>query len=98
MKLGPQRYDMREYVELTKDIQFINEHCDVRQVLIINRAGKNGGIKIAKKSEGADFVRREFINVLSKLKRVHKKRQFLEKDGNYRLVFGEEKDLLEILK
>ena len=96
--LGSKRYDMKEYSDLTKDIQFINEHCDVRQVLIINRAGSKGGIKIAKKSEGADYVRREFIHILKKLKRNHTKRKFLEKDGNFRLVFQEEKEILEILK
>ena len=96
--LGSKRYQMKEYADLTKDIQVINEHLDIRQVLIISRAGHNGGIKIAKKSEAYESLKSEFIHILKKLKRTHKKRKFLENDGQYRLVMKEEKEIMEILK
>ena len=96
--IGARRWDMKEYADLTKDVQVINEHLDIRQVLIISRAGANGGIKIAKKSEAFDSLKSEFIHILKKLKRTHLKRKFLENDGQYRLVIKEEKEMMEILK
>ena len=96
--LGAKRYSMKEYADLTKDVQVINEHLDIRQVLIISRSGANGGIKIAKKSEAFESLKSEFIHILKKLKRTHLKRKFLENDGQYRLVIKEEKEMMEILK
>lgn len=85
--LGDKRYKMKEYADLTAECLFINEHCDVRQVLIISRSGTNGGIKIAKKSEAAIHLEREQKQILKKYDRWHIKRRFLEKDGNYRFLF-----------
>ena len=96
--VGERRYSMKEYADLTKDVQVINEHLDIRQVLIISRSGTNGGIKVAKKSEAFDSLKSEFIHILKKLKRTHLKRKFLENDGQYRLVISEEKEMMEILK
>lgn len=96
--LGPKRQSISGYISISKDSQINNEHCDIRQVLICSVGGRNGGYWIASKEDGHQAVRSEFISILSALKRVHLKRKFLEKDGNYRMVFAEEKDIMEILK
>ena len=97
--LGKMRHNLSAYVAMTNDITTINEHCDIRQILIANTSGKGGGIFAATEDEAFDVINNEMILNKKKFARTNKKRKFLRNNRQYRLILdGHEKETMDILK
>lgn len=76
---------------LTKDIRAINNSDEIQKVII--SSGK--GIKIANEVEWEMYIRSEYKSVFSKLKRVRRKEKKGLLNGQKRLVFDSERDIIE---
>lgn len=76
---------------LTKDIRAINNSDEIQKVII--SSGK--GIKIANEAEWEIYIRSEYKSVFSKLKRVRRKERKGLLNGQKRLVFDSERDIIE---
>ena len=84
-------HDSSARMQLTKDIQIIN-NSDVIQKVIISCSK---GIKIASNEEFARYINAEFAAVFRKLARTRKKAKKAGLDGQMRLVLGRERDTIE---
>lgn len=76
---------------MTADIRAINDSADVEKVIISG----SRGVKIATKEEWRAAVKREYISVFKKLKRIRQKERKGLMDGQSRFVFKEERDVIE---
>lgn len=98
-RMGKARHNLSQYVAMTNDITVINEHCDIRQILIGNVSGKGGGIFAATEDEAFNLIKSEMILNKKRFARTNKKRKFLKNNGQYRLILdGHEKETMDILK
>ena len=76
---------------LTKDIRTINNSDEIQRVII--SSGK--GIKIANEAEWEMYIKSEYKSVFSKLKRVRRKERKGLLNGQTRLVFDTERDIID---
>lgn len=78
---------------LTHDLQVIKENPTINRILITSRKG----IKIAKTKEEADeYLEREKIETLSRLKRYFIQSKQYGLDNQTQIVFNAEKDTIEV--
>lgn len=76
---------------MTKDIQVINK-SDVIQKIIISGAR---GVKLANKEEARAYIAGKFSAVFHSLERVRKLERKAGLDGQTRLIFGRERDIIK---
>lgn len=78
---------------LTHDLQVIKENPTINRILITSRKG----IKIAKtKEEANEYLEREKIETLSRLKRYFIQSKQYGLDNQTQIVFNAEKDTIEV--
>lgn len=85
-------HNTKERHLMTKDIRAINE-SDVIQKVIISNPSK--GVKIATAEEWQECIKREYISVFKRLKRIRTKERKGLLNGQTRLVFKSERDTIE---
>lgn len=85
-------HNTRERHLMTKDIRVINDSDVIQKVIISN---PNRGIKIATEAEWQECIKREYISVFNKLKRIRKKERKGALNNQTRLVFKSERDTIE---
>lgn len=78
---------------LTHDLQVIKENPTINRIIITSRKG----IKIAKtKEEANEYLEREKIETLSRLKRYFIQSKQYGLDNQTQIVFNAEKDTIEV--
>lgn len=92
------RHNWTEYAQLTKDIRFINQHGEIRQILIGSQGGHSGGIWTLRVGEQHDEIDKNFGEALKKLKHAWAMKKAAEKHANTKLVFKNEKNIMDILR
>ena len=87
---GQPFHDSGARLLMTKDIQTINK-SDVIQKIIISSAQ---GVKLANKEEARRFISGKYSAVFDSLERVRKLERKAGLDGQARLVFGREREII----
>ena len=64
-------------LQMTKDIQSINESDEYEKIIISSAQG----IKLSTKREFSDYIKKEYAYVFAKLKRIHHKKKKGSMDG-----------------
>lgn len=85
-------HNTKERKLMTKDIQAINNSTIIQKIIISN---PKYGVKLATEDEWRESIRREYISVFNKLKRIRHKERKGCLDGQMRLVFKSERDVIE---
>lgn len=85
-------HNTRERKLMTKDIQAINNSTIIQKIII---SSPKYGVKLATESEWRESIKREYINVFNKLKRIRHKEKKGCLDGQMRLVFKSERAVIE---
>ena len=88
---GQPFHDSGARLLMTKDIQEINK-SDIIQKIIIS---SSQGVKLANKEEARQFIAGRFASVLASLERVRKLERKAGLDGQLRLVFGREREIIQ---
>lgn len=77
---------------MSKDIMAINSSTVIQKIIISNT---KYGIKLATEDEWKQAIKREYVSVFKKLKRIRHKEHKGYLDGQMRLVFRSERDVIE---
>lgn len=85
-------HNTRERHRMTNDIRIINESNVIQKVIISN---PKCGVKIATEAEWQAAISREYASVFKKLKRIRQKERKGRMDGQTRLTFKSERDVIE---
>lgn len=85
-------HNTRERKIMTRDIQKINNSTIIQKIII---SSPKYGVKLATESEWRENIKREYINVFNKLKRIRHKEKKGCLDGQMRLVFKSERAVIE---
>jgi hypothetical protein len=88
---GQPFHDSGARLLMTKDIQAINK-SDIIQKIIIS---SSQGVKLANKEEARRFIAGRCASVLASLERVRKLERKAGLDGQLRLVFGREREIIQ---
>ena len=88
---GQSFHDSSARLLMTKDIQEINK-SDIIQKIIIS---SSQGVKLANKEEARRFIAGRCSSVLASLERVRKLERKAGLDGQLRLVFGREREIIQ---
>lgn len=81
----------RHNVNIENDIREINSWENMQKCIVSNRIG----YKIGSEEECNEYLKRRFNTTLKTLKQLYAIKKRLEKNGQYRLVFGEERNIIE---
>ena len=81
----------RHNVEIEQDIREINNWENMQKCIVSNRIG----YKIGSEIECNEYLKRRFNTTLNTLKQLYAIKKRLERNGQYRLVFGEERNIIE---
>lgn len=92
------RHNYAEYVRLTNDISFVNLHGEIRQILIGSRGGSKGGVKALRLGEQYDAIDSIFGQGLKIFKKAWAMKKAAEKQAQTRMVFKNEKDIMDLLR
>ena len=76
---------------MTKDIRAINDNTVIQKIII----SSPNGIKLATEEEFNKYIKNEYISVFKKLKRIRQKEKKGALNGQARLVFNSERDIIE---
>lgn len=76
---------------MTKDIRAINQ-CDTIQKIIISTPD---GVKLASRQEAEQYIKAQYAAIFRKLKRVRKLEHKANLDGQYKITFGSERNVVE---
>lgn len=76
---------------MTKDIQTINESAEIQKIII----SSSRGIKLANEAEFVDYIKNQYNSVFRKLKRIRIKERKGLMNGQTRLTFSTERDVVE---
>lgn len=85
-------HNTRERHLMTKDIRALNDSSVIQKVIISN---PSKGVKIATEAEWQECIKREYISVFKRLKRIRNKERKGLLNGQTRLVFKSERDTIE---
>lgn len=85
-------HNTKERHLMTKDIRAINDSSIIQKVIISN---PSRGVKIATEAEWQECIKREYISVFKRLKRIRNKERKGLMNGQTRLVFKSERDTIE---
>ena len=88
---GQQFHDSAARLLMTKDIREINK-SDIIQKIIIS---SSQGVKLASKEEARGFIAGKYSAVFDSLERVRKLERKAGLDGQTRLIFGRERDIIQ---
>lgn len=88
---GQPFHDSGARLLMTKDIQAINK-SDIIQKIIIS---SSQGVKLANKEEARQFIAGRLASVIAALERVRKLERKAGLDGQLRLVFGREREIIQ---
>ena len=81
----------RHNVDIEQDIREINNWENMQKCIVSNKKG----YKIGNEEECNEYLKRRFNTTLKTLKQLYSIKKRLEKNGQYRLVFGEERNIIE---
>ena len=81
----------RHNVEIEQDVRAINEWCNMQKCIVSNKRG----YKIGNEQECNDYLQRRFNSLFKSLKTLWTIKKRLEQNGQYRLVFGNEREIME---
>lgn len=85
-------HNTKERHLMTKDIRAINDSGIIQKIVLSN---PSKGVKIATEEEWQECIKREYISVFKKLKRIRNKERKGTLNGQTRLVFKSERDTIE---
>ena len=88
---GQPFHDSSARLLMTKDIQAINKSDTIQKIII----SSSQGVKLANKEEARRFIAGRCASVLASLERVRKLERKAGLDGQLRLVFGRERDIIQ---
>lgn len=75
---------------ITKDRQALNNSDVIQKIIICG----NKGLKLANKEEAEDYLSRDKTSLLNALARHYKLEKKASKDGQLKVVFGEEREII----
>lgn len=78
--------------DIEKDVFALRDSEVINRIIISN----NKGYKIATEKEADEWLKSQRIACLKKLKMLYKNRSIAELNNQMRLVFGQEKDCIEV--
>ena len=84
-------HNTRERYLMTQDIRIINECPDIQKIIISN---PSRGIKLATEAEWKECIKREYISVFKKLKRIRQKENKGKMHGQSYVVYDTEQDVI----
>ena len=85
-------HNTKERHLMTKDIRALNDSSVIQKIILSN---PNKGVKIANKEEWQECIKRDYISVFKKLKRIRNKERKGCMDGQMRFGFKSERDTIE---
>ena len=88
---GRSFHDSGARLLMTRDIREINKSDVIQKIIISN----SQGVKLANKEEAEAFIAGKFSAVFDSLERVRKLERKAGLDGQARLVFGRERDIIK---
>ena len=88
---GQPFHDSGARLLMTKDIQAINKSDIIQKIIISN----SQGVKLANKEEARQFIAGRLASVIAALERVRKLERKAGLDGQLRLVFGREREIIQ---
>ena len=88
---GQPFHDSSGRLLMTKDIQEINKSDKIQKIIISSAQG----VKLANKEEALRFISCKFSQVFDSLERVRKLERKAGLDGQLRLVFGREREIIK---
>lgn len=81
----------RHNVDIEKDVRVINEWCNMQKCIVSNKRG----YKIGNEQECNEYLTRRFNSIFKSLKTLYNIKKRLEQNGQYRLVFNNEREIME---
>lgn len=84
-------HNTRERHIMTADIRAINECPEVQKIIISN---PHRGIKLATEDEWKESIKREYISLFKKLKRIRQKEKKGKMHGQTYVVYETEQDVI----
>ena len=84
-------HDSRARLQITMDIRAINDSDTIQKIII----SSSKGVKIANESEFERYINKEIGAVIRRLNRARKKAKKAGMNGQTRLVFNRERDIIE---
>lgn len=81
----------RHNVDIEKDIREINDWENMQKCIVSNKKG----YKIGSEEECNEYLSRRFDSIFKSLKSLHAIKKRLEQNGQFRLVFGKERNIIE---
>lgn len=84
-------HDSNARLLMTKDIRAINDNEVIQKIIISG----SKGIKLANEEEFSLYIKRQYGSVLRRLQRIRHKEKKGAMDGQTRIVFKSERDVIE---
>lgn len=81
----------RHNVDIECDIRAINDWDNMQKCIVSCKKG----YKIGNEEECNEYLSRRFDSIFKSLKSLHAIKKRLEQNGQFRLVFGKERDIME---
>ena len=81
----------RHNVDIEIDIRSINDWDNMQKCIVSCKKG----YKIGNEQECNEYLSRRFDSIFKSLKSLHAIKKRLEQNGQFRLVFGKERDIME---
>lgn len=81
----------RHNVDIEIDIRAINDWDNMQKCIVSCKKG----YKIGNEEECNEYLSRRFDSIFKSLKSLHAIKKRLEQNGQFRLVFGKERDIME---
>lgn len=77
--------------DISEDVQAINSSSVIQKIVLSG----NKGHKLATEEEADKFIGKRIMCAVAQLNRAKKLSRKASKDGQYRIVFGKERDIIE---
>ena len=81
----------RHNVDIEQDIRVINDWENMQKCIVSNKRG----YKIGNEEECNEYLHRRFNSIFKSLKSLNNIKKRLEQNGQFRLVFGKEREIME---
>ena len=81
----------RHNVDIEIDVRAINDWDNMQKCIVSCKKG----YKIGNEEECNEYLSRRFDSIFKSLKSLHAIKKRLEQNGQFRLVFGKERDIME---
>lgn len=81
----------RHNVDIEQDVRAINEWDNMQKCIVSNKRG----YKIGNEEECNEYLQNRYDSVFKTLKYLNNIKKRLEQNGQFRLVFGKEREIME---